>query len=153
MSKVARHTGASWVTVTHIRDHGVERKAHERPRSVRTDELVANMKGAMSLDPNTLVWALARKTRASAMTMHWLVMEDLGMRSYAKQERALLSDATWARRKERATLLLNRLKRVDAGATLIFSDKKWFTLEQYHNRQNTKVVLPQGEAPDDRRVQ
>ncbi len=42
---------------------------------------------------------------------------------------------------------------MDAGLILLFSDEKWFTLAQYHNRRNTKVVLPQGEAPDERRVQ
>ncbi len=75
------------------------------------------------------------------------------MHSYVKQERSLLSEDTRHRRKECTTGLLNRIKRVDAGATILFSDKKFFTLAQYHNRRNSKVVLRQGEAPDERHMQ
>ncbi len=87
------------------------------------------------------------------MTMQRLVTEDLEMRSYAKQERPLLSEDTRRKHQERATVLLNRLKRIDSGVTLIFSDEKFFTLAQYHNRRNSHVVLRQGEPPDERRMQ
>ncbi len=70
------------------------------------------------------------------------------MRSYTKQERPLLSDATRRKREERVNALVNRLKGVDAGATLLFSDEKFFTLAQYHNRRNSHVVLRQGEVSD-----
>ncbi len=148
VSEVARQTGASRNTVAHVRDHGVERKEHERPRTVRTDELVANVEGAINANPNTSVRALARDTGTAEATMRLLVKEDLGMRSYTKQERPLLSEDTRRKREERATTLINRLKRVDAGVTILFSDEKYFTLAQYHNRRNSHVVLHQGEVTD-----
>ncbi len=122
--------GASRVTVTNVRDHGVERKERERERSVRTEDLVANVEGAVSLNPDTSVWALAREAGVSEPSMRWLVKEDLGLLSYVKQERPLLSEDTRRKREERATTLINRLKRVDAGATILFSDEKYFTLAQ-----------------------
>ncbi len=154
VSEVARQTGASRVTVTRVRGHGVERKDHERNKTVRTNEHVAHVEEMVDANPNTSVRALAWETGVSDYAMHQLVKEDLGMRSYAKQERQLLSDATHTRRKERATGLLNRIKLVDAGVTILFSDEKFFTLAQYHNRHSTKVVLRQGEAAtDERQVQ
>ncbi len=100
--------------MTHVRDHGVERKAYERPNTVRTDELVAHVEGFVDSNPNTSVRALAREAGTSEFAMRQLVKEDLGMRSYTKQERPLLSDATRRKREERANALVNRLKGVDA---------------------------------------
>ncbi len=81
-------------------------------------------------------------------TMRLLVKEDLGMRSYVKQERSLLSEDTWHKRKDCAKSLVNHLKGIDAGLVILFSDEKFFTLVQYHNRHNSKVVLRQGEQSD-----
>ncbi len=148
VTAVARQTGASRVTVTHVRDHGVERKVYERDRSVRTEDLVEQVDRCVAANPNTSVRALARETGTPETSMRRLVKEDLGMFSYAKQERPLLSDATRRKRKERANVLVNRLKGVDAGATLLFTDEKFFTLAQYHNRRNSHVVLRQGEVSD-----
>ncbi len=153
VSEVARETGASRNTVANVRDYGVERKVYQRGNEARPAQLVAHVENLVGESPNTSVRALARETGTAEATMRRLVKEDLGMYSYVKQERPLLSEETRRRRKERATLLLNRIKRVDAGATILFSDEKWFTLAQYHNRRNTKVVLRQGETPDERRVQ
>ncbi len=152
VSEVARQTGSSRTTVANVRDHGVERKQHERGRTARTDNLVEQVQQRVEEHPDMSVRALARDTGTATTTMYRLVTEDLGMRSYVKQERPLLSEEARRKRKERATLLLNRIKRVDAGVTILFSDKKWFTLAEYHNRCNTKVVLCQGEPPDERRV-
>ncbi len=148
VTEVARQTGASRVTVTAVRDHGVERKDYERSNVVRTDEMVAHVEGFVNVNPETSVRALAREAGTSRTTMRRLVGEDLGMRSYAKQERPLLSEATKEKRAERAAALTNRLKGIDAGATLLFSDEKYFTLAQYHNRRNSHVVLHQGEVTD-----
>ncbi len=152
VTEVARQTGASRTTVTNVRDYGVERKEYERARGTRTPDLVEQVERAVSTNPNTSVRALARESGVSEASMRRLVKEDLSMRSYAMQERPALSEETRCRREERARGLLNRIKRVDAGLILLFSDEKWFTLAQYHNRRNTKVVLPQGEAFDERRV-
>ncbi len=91
ISEVVRQTGASRNTVAHVRDFGMERKEKEATRTVRTPDLVAQVEERVSANPNTTVRALAREMGASAMMMHHLVTEDLGMRSYAKQERPLLS--------------------------------------------------------------
>ncbi len=150
---MARQTGASRNTVAHIRDNGVERRDYERANNARPPELVAHVEQLVGQSVNTSVRGLARETGMPEATMRRLVKEDLGMRSYVKQERPLLSEDTRRKRVERATALTNKLKGPDAGLIILFSDKKFFTLAQYHNRRNTKVVLRQGESPDERRVQ
>ncbi len=57
-------------------------------------------------------------------------------------------EATRRKHMEHANALVNRLKSIDAGATILFSDEKFFTLAQYHNRRNSHVVLNQGEVSD-----
>ena len=148
VSEVARQMGASRNTVAHVRDFGVERKEQERERPARTPELVAQVEEMVDANPNTSVRALARETGMAEATMRQLVKEDLRMRSYVKQERSLLSEDTRRRREDRAKSLVNRLKGPDAGLVILFSDEKFFTLAQYHNRRNSKVVLRQGEQSE-----
>ena len=148
VSQVARQTGASRNTVTHVRDHGVERKEYDRPNRARPPELVAQVAQMVEASPNMSVRALARETGTSHTSMCRLV-KDLGMRSYAKQERQLLSEGTRRKRKELASSLINRLKGTDAGLTILFQDEKFFTLAQY-NRCNSKVILCQGEHDEQR---
>ena len=152
VSEVVRQMACSRNTVARVRDFGVERKEQERTRTARTPDLVVQVEETVCANPNTSVPALAWDTGTSRSTMYRLVEEDLGMNSYVKQERSLLSEETRHRRKEHATILLNHLKCVDAGVTILFSDEKFFTLAQYHNWRNSKVVLCQGEAADERRV-
>ncbi len=102
-------------------------------------------------DPNTSVRALARETGVSLGTMSKIVREDLGMRSYAIVKRQRLPPEARRKRLERCGALINRLKGPDAGAILLFQDEKYFTLEKYHNRRNSKVVLRQGDLEDQRR--
>ena len=51
----------------------------------------------------------------------------------------------WAQR------ILNKLKHNHAGKTIIFTDEKYFTVAQYSNRQNNKLIWRKGDqdnAPD-----
>ncbi len=150
VSEVARQTGASRTTVALVRDHGVERGQRERNKTTRTPELVAQVAHMVEENPDTSVRALARETGTARTVMRRLVEEDLGMRSYVKQERQMLTEATRRKREERAKALVNRMKGPDVGVTILFSDEKFFTLAQYHNRRNSKVILQQG-VQDERR--
>ncbi len=156
VSDVARQTGTSRPTVYAVRDHGVERRSsYQRQNSARTPGLVEQVAHMVEEEPNTSIRALARETGASERTMRRLVSEDLNMRSYVVQQRQKLTPEVRQKRKERCAALVNRLKGPDAGKIILFQDEKWFTLEQYHNRRNTKVILPQGgqgDAPDEIRV-
>ncbi len=107
VSEVARQTGTSRTTVGRVRDHGVDRKNHKRRNYARSPELVAQVAQMINASPNTSIRALARETGISATSMGRLVKEDLGMRSYAKQERQMLSETTRRKREERASALVN----------------------------------------------
>ncbi len=152
VTEVAHKTGASRVTVTAVRDAGVERKAYKRQNSARTPELVAQVAQKIEEDPKTSIRALARETGASVGTMSKLVSQNLGMRSYAVVKRQEITPEAQRKRHERAGALINRLKGPDAGAILLFQDEKYFTKEKYHNRRNSKVILRQGEIEDERRI-
>ncbi len=156
VSAVARQTGANRRTVMRVRDEGdaaIERKRHERQNSARSADLVAQVAHMVEEKPRTNISELARETGTPRTTMRRVVEKDLGMRSYRVVKRQELTPAARRKRHERCCALINRLKGPDAAATILFQDKKFFTLAQYHNRQNSKVILRQGhqwDAPDER---
>ncbi len=142
MNKVDRKTGTSRVTVTTVRDPGVERKMLKRQNSARMLDLVAQVAQQIEENPKTTVWALVRETGSSLGIMSKLESEYLEMRSYTFDKRQKLE--VRRKRHELCRALINNLKGPDAGAILLFHDKK-ITLEKYHNRHNAKVVLRQGD--------
>ena len=151
VTEVARQTGATRKTVASVRDAGVERKAYKRQNSARTPDLVAQVAQKINENANTTVRALARDAGAPETTMRRLVKQDLGMASYAVAKRQRLTPEGRRKRQDRSCALINRLKGPDAGKVILFQDEKYFTLAQYHNRRNSKVILRQGDREDERR--
>ncbi len=116
------------------------------------------------LDSGMSVSAVARQTGANRRTV--MRVRDEGdaaieRKRHERQNSARSADlvaqeltpAARRKRHERCCALINRLKGPDAAATILFQDEKFFTLAQYHNRQNSKVILRQGhqwDAPDER---
>ena len=124
----------------------IHRKTHERQKPVRTSELVEKVRETVSQNANTSISSLARDSEVSRRTMQRLVHEDLEMKSYRMEQRQFLSETARERRKSRAAAILNRLKSLDAGKTIVFSDEKWWTGEKAHNRQNDRYLAAAGDA-------
>lgn len=128
-------------------DEGIiQRKVHERNRSLRTPELIESVRQTVADDPSSSISSLARDSHVSRRTMQRLLHEDLGIKSYRMDQRQFLSDTARERRKSRTATILNRLKGPDSGKIIVFSDEKWWTLEKVHNRQNDRYLSPAGDA-------
>ncbi len=153
VAAVARQLGASRNTVAQVRDGGVERRqGYERANSARPAQLVEDVRQKIAEDPHTSIGALAGETGTAPSTMRRLVEEEIGCHSYAIQRRQVLTDDSRRKRRERCAAMINDLKRRHAGKVILFQDEKFFTLAQYHNRRNSKVIVPKSDDFDDRRI-
>ena len=82
---------------------------------------------------------LAQKRSVSRSTVSRAVKEDLGMKSYVRRVRNLLTTRSRALRGERDPNLLNHLKH-KGGHVRVFVDEKKFIVDEVANRQNTWVI-------------
>ena len=75
-----------------------------------------------------------------------IVEQDLKMSPYKIRTRQLLTDLQKRKRKERAKILLNRLKGGTEKGEIVFSDEKLFSVEVKFNTQNDRIL---GKSPKD----
>ena len=75
-----------------------------------------------------------------------IVDQDLKMSPYKIRTRQLLTDLQKRKRKERAKILLNRLKGGTEKGEIVFSDEKLFSVEAKFNTQNDRIL---GKSPKD----
>ncbi len=155
VSEIQRQTGAARTTIRRVRDRqDVVRRTRSPVRTARTPELVAQVEESLNANPRQSLRQLARDHGVADHTMRQLVKEDLGMQSYVRPRRHLISPGTKIRRKERSAKIINLLKHDCARLELLHSDEKWFSLVPYSNRRNDKIVWRKGEqddAPDELR--
>ncbi len=119
-------------------------------------QLCADVCQTIETAPRGTIRGTARQFGISQRTICRVIRQDLGYYSYARSCRHAISTGAKTKRLERSRELLRWLRGRgrDGGKVLIFSDKKWWALAQYSNRQNDKVILHQGEGrsvqvPDD----
>ncbi len=147
-------TGASLSTIRRVRlRQSAEGTPHSSHRPVRLAQLCADVHQTIETAPRGTIRGTVRQFSVSQRTKCRVIRQDLGY--YRSCHHAISAGAT-TKRLERSRELLRRLRGrgQDRGKVLIFSDKKWWTLAQYSNRQNDKVILRQGEGqlaqvPDD----
>ena len=88
---------------------------------------------------------LARAIHVSKSTVSKAVKEDLGMKSFTRKRRNLLTERAKAIRRERAPKVLNHLKYLGSDVRVFVDDKK-FIVEEVANRRNSRVIAY---CPDD----
>ncbi len=119
------------------------RKGHERKpgsgshRPVSTEDFLETLLNRIVDDPKTSLRQHAREMETSLDTIRRCVAE-LGFKSFVRRKHQLISEAAKERRLKRAKKLLAWLKRNPASTVKIFSDKKIFTVDQFHNRRNDR---------------
>jgi len=118
----------------------VERSPHKpRKDRKRTKTFLAGLKRSVKADPSQSMAKLAKKRNVSPRTISRAVNEDLGMKSYVRRRRNLLTARSRALRMERCPKLINHLKN-KGGHVRIFVDEKKFIVDEVANRQNTRVI-------------
>ena len=75
----------------------------------------------------------------SRSTISRAVKEDLGMKSYVRRVRNLLTTRSRALRAERCPKFLNHLKH-KGGHVCVFVDEKKFVVDEAGNKQNTRII-------------
>ncbi len=152
VTKVVRFVGTTRTVVRRVCNRGdAERALQHKPNLVRMPELLHQVAQAVKKQPSTIISALVCKFNTSRLVMNKLVKQD-GMRSYKRPQAHKVSAGAKVCQVQRAKALRSKIKHGQAGKMPVFTDKKYFTLAQYSNRQNDQVIWRKGEldqAPDE----
>ncbi len=126
--------------LAHFEDRGVIGRPPRGPptNKKKTDDFMARLKELIEADPTKSMRSLASDLGCSAATIHSTVRE-LGMKSYVRRRRQLLTGAMKEKRLDRSKKLITWLKH--HGSTVrIFSDKKIWTVDQARNSRNDRFL-------------
>lgn len=144
-SEIIRDTGYAPRTVyrivSNLRDgKGILRKAHSpRNDKIRTKRFLCGLKRSIAANPSQSMASLAKKRNVTKMTISKAVRKDLGMKSFCRRRRNILTAKSRAIRNERSLLLLNHLKH-RGGDVRIFVDEKKFVVDEVSNRRNSRCI-------------
>lgn len=105
----------------------------------RNEAFISTLKAKVKEDPTTSMRRLAKVTNVSHTTLMLAIHEDLGLKSFARVPRHLLTSSLKEKRLDRCHKLLAYLKHHKATVK-IFSDKKIFTVDQVYNRRNDRYL-------------
>ena len=118
----------------------VQRRPHkQRSDRKRTSTFLAGLKRSIDQNPATSMSKLAKKRGVSRKTVARAVKLDLGMKSYVRRRRSILTDRSRAIRAERSPKLLSHLRH-KGGQVRIFVDEKKFIVDEVPNRHNARII-------------
>ena len=132
-------------TVERVRQRKNEGQSLERKpgsgghNKIVTEEFLAGLACKIEADPTRSMRKTAKDLNVSEGTIRNAVGL-LGLHSYVRRRRQLLSAATKERRVERGKVLINWLKKKSPSTVLVFSDKKNWTVDQARNAQNDRFL-------------
>lgn len=118
-----------------------------RPRSVRTEALVEDVKVQVSTNPRSSITKLAKDNHTSMTTMHHLIKDNLGMKSRAVVRVQMLTPQQCQKRAEQGKKIVCSLKN-NRRKVIVFSDEKNFHVDAYINYRNTRHLAKKPEDVD-----
>ena len=142
-NKIADIVSVSVRTVRNVRMAKAEGKTSERKAGSggnglkRSDSFLGDLKKKIESDPTTSMRRLANTFNVDPRTIGKAIHDDLGLNSYVRTPRHLLTSVMKERRLERCKKVLNSLKS-NPSTVKIYSDKKIFTVDQVYNRRNDR---------------
>lgn len=127
-------------TIRRLRDTGSvkDRQRTGRPRSARTPARIKRIRENIRRNPERSAREMAKNENVSKYSMDCILRDDLKVRPYRKRKMHGLTAAQNLKRLDRSRKLAKR----HAGRkveNIIFSDEKFFTMEQHHNAKNNVV--------------
>lgn len=143
--KVAEIVGVSLSTVYVIAkskkgDNSIARKEGSGGHNKKRDKtFLRDLKTKIEADPTTSMNRLAKTMEVDHRTIRRAVNDDLGLKSYTRTLRHLLTAGMKEKRLARCKKVLNWLK-ATPSKVMIFSDKKIFTVDQVVNRRNDRFL-------------
>ena len=105
----------------------------------RTEAFINSLKAKINADPTISMRRHSRDLNVSTGTIRKAVHDDLGLKSFVRVPRHLLTATMKERRLERCKKILVDLKH-NGSRIKIFSDKKIFTVDQVFNRRNDRYL-------------
>ena len=118
----------------------VQRRPHKkRSGRKRTAAFLAGLKRSINRNPATSMAKLAKNRSMSRRTVARAVKLYLGMKSYVRRRRSILTERSRAIRAERSPKLLSHLRH-KGGKVRIFVDEKKFVVDEVSNRHNARVI-------------
>lgn len=109
-----------------------------RRRTVRTSGAIKRIREQIRRNPQRSVRKLAEQNKMSVTSAWRIVREDLGLKPYKKRKMHGLTNAQIEKRFVRCKDLLSRHGDKDLE-TMVFSDEKFFGVEERLNGQNTRI--------------
>ena len=90
-------------------------------------------------NPTKSIRKIAKEVNVSKTTIR-IHLKTLGLSSYVRRHRQLLSNAAKVKRVERSKKLLGKLKKSTPSQVRIFSDEKNWTVDQARNARNDRYI-------------
>jgi transposase len=128
-----------------------DRHGRGRKRTARTSANAQKIKSRLQRNPRLSTRKLAASTGISRRTVQRIVSQDLKLKPFKLQEAHSLTDSMKATRLQRSRALKRRFA-ARRHRLILFSDEKFFTIEQAHNRQNDRIWAPEPPSPQMRIV-
>lgn len=110
-----------------------------RPKSVRTPEATKKIATIITKNPTLSAPQVAQKADLSTSSARRILTEDLGLTPYRRRKSEALSDKHKAARVTLCRGLLALTTPENAIDTVLFTDEKWFVLNEKTNSQNNRV--------------
>jgi transposase len=116
-----------------------------RPKSVTTPRLINAIKSRVARNPVRTMRGMARDLNVSEKTVRRIVKKNLKAKSFARNQKFLLTDRIKISRLERCKKIMNQLKK--KTPIILFTDEKYFTVDPITNSRTSRYIA-KGRAKD-----
>lgn len=119
--------------------HTGRRPGQGRKRTIRTRKNQERIRERVRRNPRVSMRKVARDTGISLRSVRRIAKEDLQLTPYKLHKVQLLTDDNKRVRLERCQQLLLSHASPRKWSSILFTDEKLFTIEQFHNHQNDRI--------------
>jgi transposase len=116
-----------------------------RPKSVATQRLVNIVRSRVARNPVWTMRGMARELGMSEFTIRSVVKKNLKCKSFARNQKFLLTDRIKISRLDRCKKILNKMKK--KTPIILFTDEKYFTVDPIINSRTSRYIA-KGRAKD-----
>lgn len=143
-SEVAKRLGISRQLVFTIKERYEETGSHEnregrgRKRNIRTEDCIRKVKTKLDEKSSKSTRKLSRELNISRSSVQRIIKDDLGLTSYKKSKVYSLNEDKMFTREEVCRDLVKNFRNGEHKRAL-FTDEKYFVMQQSYNAQNDRV--------------
>lgn len=130
-----------------------DRPKSGRPATVNTPKLRARIKQLIKRNNQRSMRRIAKDVGVGKDTIRNMIKKNFGLYPYKLLQAQLLTERHKLGRLQKCRAMLSRFRN-KGHRRVLFTDEKVFSIEQYHNRQNDRQLLPKNshKNPDRTRI-